>query len=84
MDDDDARVLATAALVALAGGVIAFFALTDRGRRALRQVSPALHNVTDALDEVRTIVQNLDRVAQEGTAMIADLRDAMPSMRKDD
>lgn len=84
MDDDDARVLTTATLVALAGGVIAFFALTNRGRRALRHVGPALRNVSHTLDEVRTILQNVDRVAQEGTAMVDEIRTAIPSMLKSD
>lgn len=84
MNDDNARILTTATLVTLAGGVIAFFALTKSGRRALRQVGPALDNVWHTLDEVRTIVQSVDRVAREASATVADVRDAMPSTLKDD
>ena len=84
MNDDDARLIATATLVALAGGAIAFFAFTRRGRHALRQVGPALDNVWHTLDEVRAIARSLDRVAQEAGATVAHIRDAMPFMLKED
>ena len=63
--DDDPRLVTTATLVALAGGVLAFFALTNRGRDALRRVGPALDDVSHTLDEVRTVIQKIDRVVQE-------------------
>ena len=83
-DDDDSRIRTTATLVALAGGVIAFFALTRSGRQALRQVGPALDNVWHALDEVRAILRSFDRMAQEARGTVDDIRDAMPSVPKDD
>jgi methyl-accepting chemotaxis protein len=82
--DDDPRLVTTATLVALAGGVLAFFALTNRGRDALRRVGPALDDVSHTLDEVRTVIQKIDRVVQEANAMVTDIRDVMPSMHIDD
>jgi len=82
--DDDTRLVTTATLVALAGGVIAFFALTDRGRNTLRQVGPALDDVSHTLEEVRTIVQKLDRAVQKANTMVTEIRDVMPSMATDD
>jgi hypothetical protein len=82
--DDDPRLVTTATLVALAGGVLAFFALTNRGRDALRRVGPALDDVSHTLDVVRTVIQKIDRVVQEANAMVTDIRDVMPSMHIDD
>ena len=82
--DNHTRLVTTATLVALVGGVTAFFALTDRGRDALRQVGPALDDVSHTLEEVRTIVQKLNRVVQEATAMVTDIRDVVPSLYADD
>lgn len=82
--DDDPRLVTTATLVALAGGVLAFFALTNHGRHALRRVGPALDDVSHTLDEVRTIVQKLDRVVQEANDMVTEIRDVMPSTHIDD
>jgi hypothetical protein len=82
--DDDPRLVTTATLVALTAGVLAFFALTDRGRDALRRVGPALDDVSHTLHEVRTIVQKIDRVVQEANAMVTDIRDVMPSINIDD
>ena len=78
--DDDPRLVTTATLVALAGGVLAFFVLTDRGRGALRHVGRALDDAAHSLEDVRTIAQKLDRVVQETNAMVTEIREAMPSM----
>ena len=82
--DKDARIITTATLIALAGGVMAFFVLTDRGRDALRRMGPALDDVSHSFEDVRTIVQKLERVVQEANTMVTDFRDAMPSMDDDD
>ena len=82
--NNDSRIITAATLVALAGGVMAFFVLTDRGRHALRRVGPALDDVSHSFEDVRTIVQKLERVVQEANAMVTDFRDAMPSMHDDD
>lgn len=82
--DNDTRTVTTATLIALAGGVMAFFVLTDRGRDALRRMGPALDDVSHSFEDVRTIVQKLDRVVQEASAMVTDFRDAMPPMHADD
>ena len=82
--DNDTRTITTATLIALAGGVMAFFVLTDRGRDALRRMGPALDDVSHSFEDVRTIVQKLERVVQEANALVADFRDAMPPMHGDD
>ena len=73
MDERD-RVITGAALVLLAGGAIAFLALTDRGRSTLRRVGPALDDVSRTLEDVRSIVRKIDGVVQEAHAAVADLR----------
>jgi hypothetical protein len=81
--DKDARIITTATLIALAGGAMAFFMLTDRGRDALRHMGPALDDVSQSFEDVRTIVQKLERVVQEANAMVTDFRDAMPDRTRD-
>ena len=76
MDERD-RVITGAALVLLAGGAIAFLALTDRGRNTLRRVGPALDDVSRTLEDVRSIVRKIDGVVQEAHAAVADLRAAL-------
>ena len=73
MDERD-RVITGAALVLLAGGAIAFLALTDRGRNTLRRVGPALDDVSRTLEEVRTIVRKIDDIVQEAHEAVVDLR----------
>ena len=76
MDERD-RVITGAALVLLAGGAIAFLALTDRGRNTLRRVGPALDDVSRTLEEVRSIVRKIDGIVQEAHAAVVDLRAAI-------
>ena len=78
--DEETRAITGATLVALAGGIIAFFVMTDRGRHTLRRVGPALDDVSRTLQEVRSIVQKIDGVVQEAQATLADVRAALPSM----
>ena len=73
MDERD-RVITGATLVLLAGGAIAFLALTDRGRNTLRRVGPALDDVSRTLEEVRSIVRKIDGIVQEAQTAVADLR----------
>lgn len=82
--DKDNRIITAATLIALGGGIMAFFVLTDRGRNALRSVGPALDDVSNSFEDVRKIVRKLERVVQEANTMVADFRDAMPSMHDDD
>ena len=76
MDERD-RVITGAALLLLAGGAIAFLALTDRGRDALSRVGPALDDVSRTLEEVRSIVRKIDGIVQEAHAAVVDLRAAL-------
>lgn len=82
--DEQNRAIAGAALVALAGGMMAFLLLTDRGRDALRRVGPALDDVSRTLEEVRSIVRKIDDVVQEAQVTIADVRAAFSSMSTPD
>jgi uncharacterized protein YoxC len=82
--DEETQEIAGATLVALAGGVIAFFLMTDRGRHTLRSVGPALDDVSRTLKEVRAIVRKVDGVVQEAQALVTDARDVLPSMRTAD
>jgi hypothetical protein len=82
--NNDSRIITAATLVALAGGVMAFFVLTDRGRHALRRVGPALDDVSHSFEDVRTIAQKLDRLVREAGAMVTDFRDVMPPTHGDD
>ena len=79
--DDDTRAITGATLVALAGGMIAFLVMTDRGQHALHRVGPALDDVTRTLQEVREIVRKIDGVVQEAQAMVTDVREVLPSMK---
>ena len=82
--DEDTRAITGAMLVALAGGMIAFLALTDRGQRTLRHVGPALDDVSRTLQEVRSIVQKIDGVVQEAQATLTDVRATLPSTQTAD
>lgn len=82
--DEETREIAGATLVALAGGMIAFFVMTGRGRHTLRRVGPALDDVSRTLQEVREIVRKVDGVVQEAQALVTDARDVLPSMRTAD
>ena len=82
--DEDTRVITGATLVALAGGMVAFLALTGRGRDALRQVGPALDNVSNTLHDIRAIVQKVEGLVQEAQATVTDFRAAFPSMNTPD
>ena len=82
--DEETREITGATLVALAGGMIAFFVMTDRGRHALRRVGPALDDVSHTLQEIRAIVKKIDGVVQEAQVMVTDVRAVLPSMKTAD
>ena len=82
--DEDTQAIAGATLIALAGGMIAFLVMTDRGRHTLQRVGPALDEVSRALQDIREIVRKIDGVVHEAQAMVTDVRDVLPSMRTAD
>ena len=82
--NEDTRVITGATLVAVAGGMMAFLVLTDRGQDALRRVGPALDDVSRTLQEIRSIVQKIDGVVKEAEATLTDVRAALPSMKTAD
>jgi uncharacterized protein YoxC len=79
--DEDTQAITGAALIALAGGMIAFLVMTDRGRHALQRVGPALDEVSRALQDIREIVRKIDGVVHEAQAMVTDVREVLPSMK---
>ena len=82
--DERTRVITGATLVGLAGGMMAFLVLTNRGRDALHRVGPALDDVSRTLQEVRSIVLKIDEVVQEAQATVTDVRAVLSSKRTPD
>jgi uncharacterized protein YoxC len=82
--DDDTRAITGATLVALAGGMIAFLVMTDRGRHTLQSVGPALDDVSRTLQDIREIIRKIDGVVHEAQAMVTDVREVLPSMKTAD
>ena len=75
--NDRTRVITGAMIGALAGGMMVFFAFTDRGRDALRRAGPALDDLAHTLEELRSIVQAVDGSVQEARLVAADIQAAL-------
>lgn len=82
--NEQTRVIAGVTLGALAGSMMAFFVFTDRGRQALRELSPALDDVSRTLEEFRGIIDKADAAVREARVAFADVRGAFAPMAEDD
>lgn len=66
------------AVGALAGGVLgaaaAHFLLTERGRQTLRQLRPALHELSGALQDCSVALERLGDALREGRRVTRELQ----------
>jgi hypothetical protein len=71
--DDRSKILLSAVLGALAGGVAGYLYLTDGGRRVRQRLEPGLDDVGRELRRLRGAVDRARVAAQEGWEAVEDL-----------
>ncbi|MEW5984165.1 MAG: YtxH domain-containing protein [Acidobacteriota bacterium] len=72
--DDRSRILLSAVLGALAGGVAGYLYLTDDGRRVRERLEPGLEDLGRELRRLRGAIDRARVAAEEGWQTIEDLR----------
>ena len=80
--DERSQVLAATLFGAVAGGLIGFLYLTDRGRRVRDQIEPMVESMIVELDRARGTVEKARDAAVEGRRAVDDLlatRDPRPA-----
>ena len=63
--NDQARILGSAVVGALVGGLAAYLVFTTRGRNAFAQVNPTLEDLSHQLQEFRLALRRAKGVAHE-------------------
>lgn len=71
--DDRSRVLMTACLGAVAGGVWGYLYLTDSGRHLREQIEPRLDDLIGEITRVRGTVDKARTAANEGWRSLSDI-----------
>jgi len=74
--NDNLTVAAGALAGALLGAVAAHLLLTDRGRRMLHDVRPALDDLSRALQDVCMTIDRLGEAVREGRRVTREIRSA--------
>lgn len=72
--DDRARVLLSACLGALVGGVAGYLFLTEDGRRVRDRLEPGMDDVLLELRRLRSAAEKARLAAQEGWSTLEELR----------
>jgi len=72
--DDRSRVLLSACLGAIVGGLAGYLYLTDDGRRLRDRLEPGLDDMRRELRRLRGAVDSARSAAREGWAAVEDLR----------
>ena len=72
--DDRARVLLSACLGALVGGVAGYLFLTEDGRRVRDRLEPGMDDVLLELRRLRSTTEKARLAAQEGWSTLQELR----------
>ena len=71
--DERSQVLAATLLGAVAGGLVGFLYLTDRGRKVRDQIEPMVESMIGELDRARGTVEKARDAAIEGRRAVDDL-----------
>ena len=71
--DDSSRVVTTACVGAVVGGVLGWLYLTGSGRRVRDQVEPGLDRVLNDLKRARAVGEKAKAALGEGRELLADL-----------
>jgi hypothetical protein len=74
--DDRSRILLSACLGALAGGVAGYLFLTDEGRRVRERLDPGMDDVLREVRGLRAAADKARMAVNEGLAAVEDLRRA--------
>lgn len=72
--DDRSRILLSAFLGAVAGGVAGYLYLTEDGRRVRERLGPGMDDVVLEVRRLRSTVDSARMATREGWAAIEDLR----------
>ena len=72
--DERSRILLSACLGALAGGLAGYLYLTEDGRRVRERIEPGMEDLAREIRRVRGAVDSARVAAREGWATVEDLR----------
>jgi hypothetical protein len=72
--EDRARVLMSACLGALVGGVAGYLFLTEDGRRLRDRLEPGMDDLLREMRHLRSAAEKARMAAAEGLAVVGDLR----------
>ena len=72
--DDRARVLMSACLGALIGGVAGYLFLTEDGRRVRERLEPGMDDLLREMRHLRSAAEKARMAAAEGLLTVSDLR----------
>ena len=77
--DDRSRILLSACLGALVGGVAGYLFLTDEGRRVRERLEPGMDNILRELRGLRSAADKARIAVGEGLEAVEDLRRGVAS-----
>ena len=77
-----ARELTIVATGVALGAVSAYVLLTPRGRAMLYRLGPAMEEITEALAEIRRLIQRVDAAADEGRQVIHEVDGALQRLER--
>ena len=72
--NDQTRIFVGVAIGALAGAVVTAVCLTDRGRGNMARLDGALDELTEALARFRGTIRRASAAADEGRALVDDVK----------
>ena len=72
--DDRSRILLSAFVGAIAGGVAGYLFLTDEGRRMRERLGPGMDDLVQEVRRLRSTVDSARVATREGWAVIEDVR----------
>jgi len=76
--DDRSRVLMSACLGAIIGGVGGYLFLTEDGRRVRERLEPGMDDLLREMRHLKSAVEKARLAAQEGWTAIEELRQSTP------
>jgi len=79
--DDRSRIMLSACLGALVGGVAGYLFLTEDGRRVRERLEPGMDDVLRELRSLRAAADKARQAAAEGLMAVEDLRRGVGSNR---
>jgi gas vesicle protein len=77
--DDRSRILMSACLGAIIGGLGGYLFLTEDGRRVRERLEPGMDDVLREMRHLKSAVEKARLAAQEGWTTIEELRQPLPA-----